>query len=343
MDIYTPCKSHSLHHHNSVIHYENLIISDLPKQLDGTKRALRSVSKKINHILAQRKLKFLESALIFHEQFEASKITFQGRPLSLNLKVFYEEKPDEFATIISRFMAAKDISYLTGNKTPSELFDIFTGLFTDPEKDEATRFTKDPSKHFMQVPIEAIARLTYDELKTAKQALKREKKQSKAYKEKLNEYNTMKKNRKKDKDQTVKLEKSINGKSLSDNCLCYYTSYDYEYLPRNVGLLKNISMLCFPGVSLYEVPDELSKLSKISYMDLSGNNLRRLPESFSLLINLYYLNLGNNKLIVIPPVLLKIKQLGDLELTGNPLLKGQVEDFKSEYERRNSKTIKAHY
>jgi small GTP-binding protein len=76
-------------------------------------------------------------------------------------------------------------------------------------------------------------------------------------------------------------------------------------IPRELGQLKNLTMLYLGGNQLASVPNEMGQLTNLIYLSLWGNQLTSMPKELGQLTKLETLGLDNNPLESPPPEVVK--------------------------------------
>lgn len=70
----------------------------------------------------------------------------------------------------------------------------------------------------------------------------------------------------------------------------------YEYLPKDIGNLKNMKWFSSESSLLKEIPESFGQLSELTHVVLYNNKLKTLPASFFNLPKIYRLSLSYNQL-----------------------------------------------
>ena len=89
----------------------------------------------------------------------------------------------------------------------------------------------------------------------------------------------------------------------------YLTKSDINYIPPEIGILKNLVSLEVSHNNLENLPDEIGDLENLKELYLDNNQLTNLPHSIGRLTNLEYLDLSGNKLINLPIELSSLEKL----------------------------------
>lgn len=99
----------------------------------------------------------------------------------------------------------------------------------------------------------------------------------------------------------------------------YRTDYKnrIKTLPKEIGLLVNLTILDLTDNLFSELPSELSNLTKLNRLVLSNNKFTALPKVVTTLTNLKELFIGNNSLSVLTTEIKKLNNLHTLRLNGN--------------------------
>ncbi|XP_078247794.1 uncharacterized protein LOC110070496 [Pogona vitticeps] len=100
--------------------------------------------------------------------------------------------------------------------------------------------------------------------------------------------------------------------------------YKMDLIPREIGGLKNLTLLYLDSNNLKDVPVEIGSLIKLERLTLSNNSLTSLPEEISGLQRLRSLHLANNGLVELPPPLCQLRNLVFLDVTDNRI--GSIPD-----------------
>ncbi|KAH0617410.1 hypothetical protein JD844_015576 [Phrynosoma platyrhinos] len=93
--------------------------------------------------------------------------------------------------------------------------------------------------------------------------------------------------------------------------------YRLDFIPREIGHLKNLTLPYLDSNNLKEVPVEIGLLTKLERLTLSNNSLMSLPEEIGGLQRLRSLHLANNSLAEFPVVLCQLTNLVFLDATDN--------------------------
>jgi hypothetical protein len=99
-------------------------------------------------------------------------------------------------------------------------------------------------------------------------------------------------------------------------------SLDYNNLteiPSTICYLVNLDHLTLCMNKITKLPEEILKCTKLTYLMLEDNELTDLPEEFGTLVNLGTVGLKNNKLKNLPTSIGKLKNLKKLWLENNHL------------------------
>ncbi|KAM4026756.1 uncharacterized protein ACNLHF_022605 [Anomaloglossus baeobatrachus] len=100
-----------------------------------------------------------------------------------------------------------------------------------------------------------------------------------------------------------------------ESCL----SHQMNFLPRQIGCLKNLTALYLDTNNLDEVPPEIGTLRYLRRLTLSNNSLRFLPPDLAKLQNLQSIHLANNQFTIFPDVLCQLLNLTFLDLSDNEI------------------------
>lgn len=94
-----------------------------------------------------------------------------------------------------------------------------------------------------------------------------------------------------------------------------------SFIPKNIGLLKNLKWLGFINGNIEVLPEELYFLKKLRLLNIgyiyghlvSGNDISKIPPGFSKLKSLNYFFMHSNPINVIPDEFCKLKHLIAIE------------------------------
>ncbi|XP_069588469.1 leucine-rich repeat protein lrrA-like [Ranitomeya imitator] len=100
-----------------------------------------------------------------------------------------------------------------------------------------------------------------------------------------------------------------------ESCL----SHQMNFLPRQIGCLKNLTSLYLDTNNLEGVPPEIGTLRNLRRLTLSNNSLRFLPPELAKLQNLQSIHLANNQFRIFPTVLCQLLNLTFLDLSDNEI------------------------
>ena len=92
-----------------------------------------------------------------------------------------------------------------------------------------------------------------------------------------------------------------------------------SFLPTEIGLLTNLTLLALNGNKLTALPTEIGVLTKLFYLTLDNNQLRSLPTEIGQFTSLTHLNLSYNQLRSLPTEIGPLTSLGNLYLNDNQL------------------------
>jgi len=107
------------------------------------------------------------------------------------------------------------------------------------------------------------------------------------------------------------------------------TYNNFQKVPPVLGKLPSLMILDLTGCAL-ETFSDLSHLSLVQ-LDLGANKIKELGSRILFPDSLVSLNLMKNQLSVIPSWVFELKNLKSLYLSGNPLEKEQVEQWKKQF------------
>ncbi|XP_062985991.1 leucine-rich repeat-containing protein 40-like [Elgaria multicarinata webbii] len=93
--------------------------------------------------------------------------------------------------------------------------------------------------------------------------------------------------------------------------------YQMDLIPREIGRLRNLTLLYLDSNNLREVPVEIGSLVKLERLTLSNNSLTSLPEEIGGLQRLRSLHLANNSLEALPAPLCQLRNLVFLDASDN--------------------------
>lgn len=98
------------------------------------------------------------------------------------------------------------------------------------------------------------------------------------------------------------------------------TQGNFIEIPSNIGLFKHLDDLTLSNNGHKEIPTEIGNLTSLTAVDFSDNSLTKLPESFGNLKLLEALSLDGNEFTEdIMPIIVKLKELTDLDLSANKI------------------------
>lgn len=102
-------------------------------------------------------------------------------------------------------------------------------------------------------------------------------------------------------------------------------------LPREIGYLKNLSVLNVSDNLIEEIPDTITFLSKLKALNVSDNALVQLPASIGNLLKLVIIIANNNNLQSLPKEFKNLVNLISLNVSNNPLksLPAEIANLKS--------------
>ncbi|KAF9336792.1 hypothetical protein BG006_007440 [Podila minutissima] len=106
---------------------------------------------------------------------------------------------------------------------------------------------------------------------------------------------------------------------LSANIRLLGSTTCLQLVPKEIGYLRNLTLLDLSKNSLTCIPDTIQHLGKLVDLKLSFNFLESLPSTIGHLSKLAGLALDNNRLERIPPQIGMIKGLVTLDLSDNPI------------------------
>jgi len=86
-----------------------------------------------------------------------------------------------------------------------------------------------------------------------------------------------------------------------------YHSFQINYIPEHLCLLKNLEELVLRDQNITKIPAFIKNLSALKYLDLMRNKIEILPEFLSESISLEVLDLGVNKIKEVPEAIKKSK------------------------------------
>ncbi|XP_063156059.1 leucine-rich repeat protein SHOC-2-like [Candoia aspera] len=98
-----------------------------------------------------------------------------------------------------------------------------------------------------------------------------------------------------------------------ESCL----KYRMALIPREIGHLRNLTLLYLDSNNLKKVPAEIGSLTKLERLTLSSNSLISLPEEIGGLHRLRSLHLANNCLTELPAPVCQLRNLVFLDATDN--------------------------
>ncbi|XP_056374625.1 leucine-rich repeat protein lrrA-like [Hyla sarda] len=98
-----------------------------------------------------------------------------------------------------------------------------------------------------------------------------------------------------------------------ESCL----SYRMNFVPMQIGGMRNLRVLLLDTNHLEEVPPEIGSLRYLQRLTLSNNSLRFLPTELAKLQNLHSVHLANNQFVTFPIVLCQLLNLNFLDLSDN--------------------------
>lgn len=100
-------------------------------------------------------------------------------------------------------------------------------------------------------------------------------------------------------------------------------------LDSRVVKLENLKTLNLGKNNFEIIPEEVFKLKNLTFLQIYDNRLRTIPTSVTNLIHLQMLLLSNNYIETFPEELSLMRQLRIIDITGNPLKKGEIEKMKA--------------
>ncbi|KAG8539659.1 hypothetical protein GDO81_020573 [Engystomops pustulosus] len=100
-----------------------------------------------------------------------------------------------------------------------------------------------------------------------------------------------------------------------ESCL----TYQMNFVPRQIGCLRNLTTLYLDTNNLEQVPPEVGTLRCLQRLTLSNNLLRCLPPELAKLQNLQSVHLANNNFETFPTVLCQLLNLTFLDLSDNEI------------------------
>ena len=104
---------------------------------------------------------------------------------------------------------------------------------------------------------------------------------------------------------------------------------ELNYLPNNIGNLKNLIGLSASSIKLKELPESFAELKYLREVRLISNEITHLPASIGELDNLYLMDIGRNDISEIPPSIAKLADtLRYLAVNGNTFTQSQFDWLK---------------
>ncbi|XP_006635721.2 uncharacterized protein [Lepisosteus oculatus] len=98
-----------------------------------------------------------------------------------------------------------------------------------------------------------------------------------------------------------------------ESCL----TYRLDLVPKEIGQLRNLSVLCLDTNELKSIPSEIGTLGNLERLTLSNNNLTFLPEEIGKLQKLTSLHLANNLFQDFPVQICILRKLTFLDISDN--------------------------
>lgn len=114
-------------------------------------------------------------------------------------------------------------------------------------------------------------------------------------------------------------------------CFIFRSNNQMKSLPREIGYLKNLSVLNVSDNLIEEIPDTIAFLSKMKALNVSDNNLVQLPSAIGNLPKLVIIIANNNSLKSLPREFKNLVNLISLNVSNNPLrwLPAEIANLKS--------------
>ncbi|MBD0778973.1 leucine-rich repeat domain-containing protein [Maribacter sp. ANRC-HE7] len=112
---------------------------------------------------------------------------------------------------------------------------------------------------------------------------------------------------------------------LTELTYLYLGESELRELPSEIGQLTNLEELHLHDNFITSLPKEIGNLSSLLFLGLDGNTLTTLPDEINKLKNLEILYLGGNRLTAIPPSMGEMVNLKQLTLSSNLLTELPVE------------------
>ena len=100
--------------------------------------------------------------------------------------------------------------------------------------------------------------------------------------------------------QTIRAWMEANATTLQQVNELDLSNIDLSCVPREIGLLVNLTNLNLSNNQFTTLPESFGQLANLQYLNLDGNQLTTLPESFGGLANLHWLELNHNQLTRLP-------------------------------------------
>lgn len=104
---------------------------------------------------------------------------------------------------------------------------------------------------------------------------------------------------------------------MLENLRQIYFTGNFYFLPKKIGLLKNLTSIEVQSGNLSDLPASLKQLKNLEYLILRDCNLEEISKNFCYLNNLKYLDLTDNRISEVRNCLVRLNKIEKVFLNGN--------------------------